>query len=348
MPMIPRTAPSCQSDDTQSLPTECPSSHWQTALASAFRDPAELLQYLQLPESLLDGATAANHSFALRAPLGYCQRIEKGNLNDPLLQQILPVASELIDSKQFSHDPVGDLAAIEVPGLLHKYHGRALIITTAACAVHCRYCFRRHFPYQENRSEQNWQQAVNYIRTHPDIHEVILSGGDPLSLTEPRLKKLTDKLIKIPHIKTLRLHTRLPIVLPERVNNELLNWLDSLPWKIVFVLHCNHANEIDESVTFALKHLHQHQVTLLNQSVLLAKVNDDSDVLVKLSEKLFNNHVLPYYLHLLDKVQGAQHFYISDDKARQLHNEIRQRLPGYLVPKLVKEEAGNKSKTTVI
>ena len=346
--MIPRTAPSCQSEDAQSLQAECPSSHWQAALADAFRDPIELLKYLDLPISLLNGATAAAHSFALRAPRGYCQRIEKGNLDDPLLQQILPVGSELIESKQFGHDPVGDLASIEVPGLLHKYHGRALIITTAACAVHCRYCFRRHFPYQENRSEQNWQEAVDYIRTHADIHEVILSGGDPLSLTESRLKKLTDQLLTIPHLKTLRLHTRLPIVLPQRVNNDLLNWLGSLPWKIVMVLHCNHANEIDESVADALQQLHEHQITLLNQSVLLARVNDHAEILIQLSEKLFSNHVLPYYLHLLDKVQGAQHFYINDDKARQLHSEIRQRLPGYLVPKLVKEEAGKKSKTAII
>ncbi|GMR16128.1 MAG: EF-P beta-lysylation protein EpmB [Gammaproteobacteria bacterium] len=346
--MIPRTAPSCQSADAQSLQTECPSSHWQTALANAIRDPAELLRYLDLPESLLAGATSAVRSFALRVPPGYCQRIEKGNPDDPLLRQILPMESELVEDKQFSHDPVGDLAAIEVPGLLHKYHGRALIITTAACAIHCRYCFRRHFPYQENRAEQNWQGAVDYIRSHPDIHEVILSGGDPLSLTESRLKKLTDKLLTVPHIKTLRLHTRQPIVLPERVNDELLNWLDSLPWKIVIVLHCNHANEIDNSVALALKKLQQHQVTLLNQSVLLAKVNDNAESLINLSEKLFSNHVLPYYLHILDKVQGAQHFYVNHEKACQLLSQIRQRLPGYLVPKLVKEEAGKKSKTSII
>ncbi len=348
MTMIPRTAPSCQSDDAPSPQTEHPSSHWQTSMANAIRDPAELLRYLDLPESLLAGATLAARSFALRAPHGYCQRIKKGNPDDPLLRQILPMESELVENKQFNHDPVGDLAAIEVPGLLHKYHGRALIITTAACAVHCRYCFRRHFPYQENRAEHNWQEAIDYIRNHSDIHEVILSGGDPLSLTESRLKKLTDKLLTISHIKTLRLHTRQPIVLPERVNDELLNWLDSLPWKIVIVLHCNHANEIDDSVAFALKKLHQHQVTLLNQSVLLAKVNDDAESLINLSEKLFNNHILPYYLHIVDKVQGAQHFYVNQEKACQLLNEIRQRLPGYLVPQLVKEEAGKKSKTAII
>ena len=346
--MIPRTTPYCQSDDSLLAQAEVPATHWQTTLASAIREPSELLHYLNLPQSLLNGAIAASQSFALRAPLGYCQRIEKGNPNDPLLRQILPLDAELISDQQFKLDPVGDLAAMEVPGLLHKYHGRVLIITTAACAVHCRYCFRRHFPYQENRTEQNWQEAIDYIQSHSDIHEVILSGGDPLSLTESRLKNLTDKLLNIPHIKTLRLHTRQPIVLPERINNELLNWLDSLPWKIVIVLHCNHANEIDSSVAAALKKLQQHQVTLLNQSVLLAGVNDNTETLINLSQKLFSHHVLPYYLHMLDKVQGAKHFYVKNEKAQQILNEVRQLLPGYLVPKLVKEQAGEKSKITLI
>lgn len=346
--MIPRTPPSCQSDDTQLQQTDCPSIHWQTALTNAIREPSELLRYLNLPESLLSGVITASKPFALRAPLGYCQRIEKGNPDDPLLRQILPLDAELLNDQQFSLDPVGDLAAMEVPGLLHKYHGRVLIITTAACAVHCRYCFRRHFPYQENRAEQNWQETIDYISAHSDIHEVILSGGDPLSLTESRLKNLTDKLINIPHIKTLRLHTRQPVVLPERINNELLSWLDSLPWKIVMVLHCNHANEIDPAVAFALKQLQQHQVILLNQSVLLAGVNDDAEVLVNLSQKLFAHHVLPYYLHLLDKVQGAKHFYVNHERARQLLSEVRQCLPGYLVPRLVEEKAGEKSKTAII
>ncbi|MDH5369487.1 MAG: EF-P beta-lysylation protein EpmB [Gammaproteobacteria bacterium] len=346
--MIPRTVPPCQSDDTPLAQTGCSSSHWQTALADAIRQPAELLEYLNLPQSLLSGAIAASESFTLRVPRGYCQRIEKGNPDDPLLRQVLPLDAELIHDQQFMHDPVGDLAAMEAPSLLHKYQGRVLIITTPVCAVHCRYCFRRHFPYQENRAEQNWNKTVDYIRNHSDIHEVILSGGDPLSLTESRLKNLTDKLINIPHIKTLRLHTRQPIVLPERVNNELLSWIDSLPWKIVVVLHCNHANEIAPPVAFALKQLQQHQVTLLNQSVLLAGVNDDTEVLVNLSQKLFEHHVLPYYLHRLDKVQGAKHFYVENDKASQLINKVRQRLPGYLVPKLVEERAGEKSKTAII
>lgn len=345
MPMIPRTTHSCQSDVALA---ECPSTRWQAILANAIREPAELLQYLNLPTSLLKGAIAANAAFALRAPLGYCQRIEKGNPNDPLLRQILPLDAELIEDQDFMLDPVGDLSAMEAPGLLHKYHGRVLLITTAACAVHCRYCFRRHFPYQKNRAEQNWQAAIDYIRDHSEVNEVILSGGDPLSLTEPKLQNLTDKLKTIPHIKTLRLHTRQPIVLPERINHELLTWLNSLPWKIVIVLHCNHANEIDSTVATALLKLHQHNITLLNQSVLLAGVNDTSDVLVDLSEKLFSHHVLPYYLHQLDKVQGAKHFAVTRVKALQLIKDIQSRLPGYLVPKLVEENAGAKSKTAII
>ena len=344
--MIPRTSPICQSETTQAA-TDFPDNHWKTALANAIREPAELLHYLQLPQTLLAGAELADELFSLRVPLGYCQRIEKGNPNDPLLRQILPLAEELIQAPQFTPDPVADLAAVEVPGLLHKYHGRVLIITTEACAVHCRYCFRRHFPYQENRLDQNWQQALDYLRENSDIHEVILSGGDPLSLTESRLSKLTDALATIPHIKTLRLHTRQPIVLPERINHEFLNWLDDLPWKIVMVIHCNHANEIDANVARALGKLHLHQVTLLNQSVLLAGVNDNIETLTDLSEKLFTHHVLPYYLHILDKVQGATHFYVKNEVAIALLSGLRDQLPGYLVPKLVEEKPGKKSKSAI-
>ncbi len=345
--MIPRTTLPCQAEDTKAQTTQCPSTVWQTALAQAIRDPAELLHFLNLPASLLQGAIAANRTFPLRVPRSYCQRIEKGNPDDPLLKQVLPLGLELEKAEEFTIDPVGDLAAVEVAGLLHKYHGRVLIITTAACAVHCRYCFRRHFPYQDNQNHHDWQNIVSYIQTKPEIHEVILSGGDPLSLTESRLKNLTDKLQDIPHIKTLRIHTRLPIVLPERINSEFLKWIDSLPWKIVMVLHCNHANEIDDSVATALKQLQQHNITLLNQSVLLAGVNDSADILTSLSHKLFAHHVLPYYLHQLDKVEGAKHFYTSTSSALQLIKQMQHRLPGYLVPKLVVEEAGKQCKTAI-
>lgn len=342
--MIPRTPSLCQTETAQ---TEPPFGHWQAALANAIKDPAELFRYLELPESLLQGAIAASKSFAFRVPQSYLNKIKKGDPEDPLLRQILPLEAELYEDNQFTHDPVGDLASMTIPGLLHKYHGRVLLITTPACGIHCRYCFRRHFPYQENRPEQNWHAAIEYIQSTPDIHEVILSGGDPLSLSENRLKKLTDQLLKIPHLSTLRIHTRQPVVLPERINNEFLHWIDSLPWKIVMVLHSNHANEIDEVVARSLKLLHQHKVLLLNQSVLLAGVNDNSDTLVELSERLFSHDVLPYYLHMLDKVQGAKHFYVDTEKAAKLISEMQARLPGYLVPRLVKEVAGETSKRPV-
>lgn len=346
--MIPRTTPTCQVEDIKLSQTKSSLQNWQAELACAIRDPSELLELLQLPTSLLKGATSASQLFSLRVPRGYVQRIEKGNKDDPLLRQILPLQDETIENPEYSFDPVGDLAAVGVPGLLHKYHGRVLLLTTPACAVHCRYCFRRHFPYQENRAEQDWSTAIEYIRQHPDIHEIILSGGDPLSLTDAKLKKITDKLIDIPHIKTLRLHTRQPIVLPERITPSLLEWLASLPWNIVIVLHCNHANEIDNSVATALTQLQQRNITLLNQSVLLANVNDNSKALVSLSHKLFKYQVLPYYLHTLDKVQGASHFHVSYADACQLVSEIRQVLPGYLVPKLVQEIAGENSKTPIV
>ncbi|MFK5913494.1 MAG: EF-P beta-lysylation protein EpmB [Woeseiaceae bacterium] len=338
--MIPRTIPSCQSDEPNSVTTD-----WQLALAQAFREPAELLDYLNLPQSLY--AKKANNDFALRAPRGFCARIEKGNPDDPLLKQILPISNELADDIGFSVDPVGDLAAVEAPGLLHKYHGRVLLVTTPVCAIHCRYCFRRHFPYQENRAEQDWLQAMDYIRLNSDIHEVILSGGDPLSLSDNKLKNITDKLTSIPHIKTLRIHTRQPIVLPERINTSFLNWIASLPWKVVMVVHCNHANEIDTHVAHALQQLQQHDILLLNQSVLLAGVNDNVASLAALSEKLFEHHVLPYYLHLLDKVKGAKHFDVDVIQAKKIMAELRSQLPGYLVPKLVQENHGESSKTVV-
>lgn len=347
--MIPRTPPTCQVEDTTLSQTSTPSlQNWQSELAGAVREPSELLELLQLPQSLLTAAAMASQLFPLRVPRGYVQRMEKGNKDDPLLRQVLPLHDETIENAEYSFDPVGDLAAVEVPGLLHKYYGRVLLITTPACAVHCRYCFRRHFPYQENRAEQDWSAAIEYIHQHSEIHEVILSGGDPLSLTESKLKNITDKLMTISHIKTLRIHTRQPIVLPERVTSSLLEWLASLPWKIVIVLHCNHANEIDESVAIALEKLQQKNITLLNQSVLLAGVNNDSETLITLSHRLFKNGVLPYYLHLLDKVQGASHFHVSYADACQIISESRKILPGYLVPKLVQENSGENAKTPVM
>ena len=239
------------------------------------------------------------------------------------------------------HDPVGDLAAQTVPGVLHKYHGRVLLVATGACAVHCRYCFRRHFPYTaSNAASRHWQFALRYIQNDQSIKEVILSGGDPLSLSDARLESLAAAVAQIPHVTRLRIHTRLPIVIPERVNNALLNWLGGSRLQPVIVLHANHANEIDEAVSRAIGRLREQRVTLLNQSVLLRGVNDSIQTLVELSEALFNIGVLPYYLHLLDPVQGAAHFDVDHQRALYLIDNVRARLPGYLVPRLVREQPG--------
>jgi len=228
-----------------------------------------------------------------------------------------------------------------VPGVLHKYHGRVLLMATGACAVHCRYCFRRHFPYAEaNPVVDRWRQALDYIAGDDSIAEVILSGGDPLSMSDRRLADLTRRLDAIPHLRRLRLHTRLPIVLPERVNDELLDWLGATRLKTAVVVHANHANEIDSSVIAALSRLKASGAELLNQSVLLRGVNDSTEALMALSEKLFEAGVLPYYLHLLDKVQGAAHFEVEETAARCLMAELSRQVPGYLVPRLVREIPG--------
>ena len=315
-------------------------------MAQAIRDPAELLRRLELPGSLI--ADAACDAFSLRVPESYVARMEKGNPLDPLLRQVLPVGDELHAHPDFTDDPVGDLNALAVPGMLHKYQGRVLLITTPACAVHCRYCFRRHYPYQEQRNNDHWQAAIDYLRQHPEIDEVILSGGDPLSLTEARLRQLTDQLASLPHLRRLRIHTRLPIVLPERITPALLSWLTELPWPVVMVIHCNHANELAGEVVSALTHLHQHGITLLNQAVLLAGVNDSVAALKNLSKKLFDLHVLPYYLHRLDKVASAAHFDVPLNTAMDLMMALRDQLPGYLVPRFVAENPGEGAKTPLL
>jgi L-lysine 2,3-aminomutase len=321
---------------------------WQRALADAISDPHELLALLDLPADSIGPAQLAAQSFALRVPRGFVQRMRRGDPLDPLLLQVLPVGLELEGSPGFTFDPVQDLAHRAAPGLLHKYHGRALLIATGACAVHCRYCFRRHFPYgEESASGPQWQQALAQIEADTSIEEIILSGGDPLSLSDSRLQRLSDDLRRIPHVKRLRLHTRYPVVLPERVTERLAHWLQHLPWPVVLVIHTNHGNEIDGQVTRACGMLRDSGATLLNQAVLLARVNDSTDALVDLSEKLFAAGVLPYYLHLLDRVHGAAHFEVAESRARELMRGVRARLPGYLVPQLVREVAGEPSKTPV-
>ncbi|WIO74729.1 EF-P beta-lysylation protein EpmB [Porticoccaceae bacterium LTM1] len=321
---------------------------WQEELTQSVRDPEQLFRLLDLPDDQLDSARAACGEFPLRVPKPYLERIQKGNLNDPLLKQILPLGDELLAAPGYSTDPLAEQEANPIPGLIHKYRSRVLLIVSPNCAINCRYCFRRHFPYQDNKpNRQDWQRALDYIANHTEINEVIYSGGDPLAASDRQLAWLTRQITQIPHITRLRVHTRLPIVIPQRISDECLQWLTGSRLKPVMVLHCNHGNEIDPAVAEAAARLKSAGVTLLNQAVLLKGVNDTAEQLEALSEKLFSIGVLPYYLHLLDRVQGAQHFDVDEITARRLVGELIKRLPGYLVPKLAREEAGNPSKTPI-
>lgn len=342
--MIPLTASLCQSDAAESTKN----SAWQKELARAIKDPFELLAAVGLTADDIPGGVDPQQSFPQRVPRGYVARMQRKDPTDPLLLQVLPRQLESTIQLGFLRDPVGDMAAATVPGLLHKYHGRVLLITTGACPVHCRYCFRRHFPYAEQRPEnRQWQAAIAYIAAHPEVNEVILSGGDPLSLSTPRLAEITDALRHIPHLQRLRIHSRMPIVLPERIDDDFLQWLSTLPWQTVLVTHCNHANELDTQIRIALDALRRLGVTLLNQAVLLKDVNNSVNAQCALSETLFAAGVLPYYLHLLDPVQGAAHFDIDEATGSSLVEDMRHRLPGFLVPQLVRELPGRPHKTPI-
>lgn len=319
---------------------------WQMLWREAVRDPRELLELLGLPHLAAQISDQAAAQFPLRVPLGFVAKMRHGDADDPLLRQVLPVIEEDQLAEGFSFDAVGDAAAKGGTGVIHKYHARALLITTGSCAVHCRYCFRRHFPYaEETAASQHWSEAIAYLKSDPSITELILSGGDPLSLATGKLKELTDQLASVPHIKRLRIHTRLPVVLPERIDDELLGWLKGLSWPLAMVIHANHANELGPDVAEAVSKLRHLNITLMNQAVFLNGVNDSIGEQIRLSEQLFQIGVLPYYLHQLDKVQGAAHFQIEDQKARQIHAAMAKALPGYLVPKLVREISGEPSKT---
>ncbi len=317
-------------------------------MAAAITSPRELVTELGLDPELAAAATAAANSFELRVPRSYLARIRRGDPHDPLLRQVLPLGAEMADTAAYTADPLGERAALRAPGLLQKYHGRALLITTSACAVHCRYCFRREFPYAQQRSDSSrWSEALDAIARDPSIEEVILSGGDPLSLSDSRLGGLTDALQRIPHVRRLRVHTRQPVVLPSRVDAGLIQWLTRLRLPVVFVLHINHPNEIDAEVRAACAQLRDCGVTLLNQTVLLQGVNDDSAVLAELSRRLFETGVLPYYLHVLDRVRGAAHFDVAEERARLIAGQLAARLPGYLVPRLTREIYGAPAKVTL-
>lgn len=307
---------------------------WQLALQTVVSDAGELLDLLGLAPQALP--VDRGQPFSLRVPRAFVARMQRGTSDDPLLKQVLPLLVEREPHAGFTQDPLAEVTA--VPGLIHKYHGRVLLIVTGHCAIHCRYCFRRHFPYAASQpSRTDWSQAFDYIRRDPSLCEVILSGGDPLSAPDRHLQWLIDQIQTIDHVRRLRIHSRLPVVIPQRITPALVTMLSQTRLQASLVIHANHAQELDDSVAAALASLRDAGVTLLNQSVLLAGVNDDADALSDLSERLFQIGVLPYYLHLLDRVAGAAHFAVAEARAHALHEALLARLPGYLVPRFVRE-----------
>lgn len=321
--------------------------NWKTQLSDLITDPKELLDTLQLSaDQLLSGAILASEKFKLRIPRAFVGKMNVGDPFDPLLLQVLPHHLELEDHEGFVTDPLGEEQANQLPGVLHKYQSRFLLTLTGACAVHCRYCFRRHFPYQENLPKnEDWIQIKQYLLDHPDINEVILSGGDPLTLTNKKLALWIERLESLPQLKMLRIHSRVPIVIPDRIDEEFISLLKNSRLHIILVVHSNHASEIDEYTARRLQRLTENRVIVLNQAVLLKGVNDSVEQLAALSYRLLDARVMPYYLHVLDKVKGAHHFDLPITSIDQIYTELLARLPGYLVPKLVREIAGEKNKT---
>ncbi|HAT2018731.1 TPA: EF-P beta-lysylation protein EpmB [Legionella pneumophila] len=319
---------------------------WQKILAQGFTSTTDLLDFLELPRS--EGNLFAEKQFPSRIPLGFAKRMQKGNPKDPLLLQVLAKEDELTEADDYVIDPLSESNTL-IKGLLHKYHGRVLLTLTGVCAVNCRYCFRRHFPYQANNpGRRGWKEVCAYIANDSSITEVILSGGDPLLAANLVLEELLQSLEEISHIHTLRIHTRIPIVLPERIDKGLLDLLTNTRFKKVIVVHCNHPQELDESVLRACSDLKKAACYLLNQSVLLAGINDDAGILSKLSHALFDYGIMPYYLHLLDKVKGSAHFDMPLPRAQSIYHQLQSLVPGYLLPRLAREEPGRSSKTLLI
>jgi EF-P beta-lysylation protein EpmB len=334
---VPSTGPLLQSPPT-----------WQQQLREIITSRNELLAALGLSVEQVGTPDGACEDFPLKVPRSFVQRMRYGDPRDPLLLQVLSTPEEMLDTPGYTRDPVGEGSAIARRGIVHKYRGRVLLIASGGCAVHCRYCFRRHFPYADNQnSRQQWHEALDYIREDDTIEEVILSGGDPLVATDEQLRQLVEQIAAIRHVRRLRIHSRLPVVIPERVNNALLDAITHTELQTVMVIHCNHAREIDTSVATALGALRRHGIVTLNQAVLLAGINDDLETQLDLCQRLFAAGALPYYLHLLDKVQGAAHFDVPESRARALVADLTARLPGYLVPRLVREVHGAKSKVAL-
>lgn len=319
---------------------------WLTQLAQAISDPVELLQILELEHHTeLQKGAEARRLFPLRVPREFVARMKKGDPHDPLLLQVLTANAEFTTTPGFSTDPL-DEQQNAVPGLLHKYQNRALLLVKGGCAVNCRYCFRRHFPYEDNKgSKANWQKAIEYIKNNPKLDEIIFSGGDPLMAKDSELDWLITQLEAIPHIKRLRIHSRLPVVIPSRITETLCQRLQQSRLQIIMVLHINHANEIDDALRDVCNRLKKANVTLLNQGVLLRDINDKAEILAELSRALFDTGILPYYLHVLDKVQGAAHFMVPDTEARDIMKGLMSLVSGYMVPKLTREIGGEPSKT---
>ncbi|SCB95927.1 EF-P beta-lysylation protein EpmB [Gilliamella intestini] len=318
---------------------------WIVDLANVVTDINILYSYLGLnADTVSSSMQQARKQFPLRVPRAFINRMKKGDSNDPLLLQVLCHEDELLNVNGYSHDPLQEQDNT-IPGLLHKYHNRALLITKTGCAINCRYCFRRHFPYHDNQSsKQNLVMALEYIANHPELDEIILSGGDPLMAKDHEMAFLISELEKIPHVKRLRIHTRLAVVIPSRITPKLCQLFAKSRLQCVVITHINHPNEIDNDVAQAVSLLKKQSVTMLNQSVLLKNVNDNADVLAMLSNRLFDIGILPYYIHLLDKVQGAAHFWIDDESAKVIMKQLAEQVSGYLVPKLAREIGGEKSK----
>ncbi|CAM3463853.1 putative aminomutase [Xenorhabdus nematophila ATCC 19061] len=319
---------------------------WLKQLADVITDPDELLHLLSLnTHSILKEGHGAKRLFPLRVPRSFAARMKKGDPRDPLLLQVLTAREEFAVTPDFSTDPLDEQRSV-VPGLLHKYRNRALLLVKGGCAVNCRYCFRRHFPYEDNKgNKNNWQLALDYIGQHPEIDEIIFSGGDPLMAKDHELDWLISRIESIPHVKRLRIHTRLPVVIPERITLALCNRLAQSHLQVIMVTHINHANEIDNEFRGSMTRLKQAGVTLLNQSVFLRDINDNAETLADLSNVLFDTGILPYYIHVLDKVQGAAHFLVNDEEAKIIMRELLSKVSGYLVPRLTREIGGEPSKT---
>jgi EF-P beta-lysylation protein EpmB len=340
--------PSVQDDNIPQIrATELDSVDWKAKLSQSRINTAELLRYLELENHPLANSEAEK-LFELRVPAGYLGKIRKGDPNDPLLLQILPQAAEHLSVAGFSDNPLDEQNYTPVKGVLHKYANRVLLITSAACAINCRYCFRRNFPYAEHRqSRADWQEALDYIRRTPELDEVILSGGDPLIQKNSYLLWLLNELDAIEHISRIRIHTRMLTALPERMDDRLLAGLIDLKTATVIVSHCNHPNELGDDLHAMFSRLKAANITLLNQAVLLKNINDDAQVLARLSKELFRLGILPYYLFMLDPVSGAAHFNVSEESARAIYQQLQSMLPGYLVPRLAREIPGRTSKTLV-